>query len=479
MLKLCYMTRQSILSDNRIINSITQFFYSPYFAMSAMLTAFLSFYFSIWYVAFIYYVVCACIIFIFIRDITPIIPLVFCVCFIFRDFNFTEEALFYCILAPVATCIIAHFFIYPIKDFKFGKLFLPILIVSFALFASGLLSDHLKDYPRSIVNNLLTGPAILFIYLLFANYIEPPQNFDLKTYFCMALVCSGLLIAIEVTVYYYHIHYLSNPAFSRGNMGWGNTNGAAMVLLLSAPAFYYFMSKSPVTSPYVFALAFIYLATYFSGSDGCLVILIAFTPFMLFFTLKNIKNYTTRLIALAELSAVVLIVAIFLFFIKPEFLTKIYEYLLDKSSNNSVNVREKLYKEAISLFLKYPIFGAGMGYYNEAIFSTGQSPFATYYVHSTLFQVLGLLGLVGFFAYLYYFIERFRILMGKNTAFNLATFFSFTMLTCYGFIDTCEFSIVPSLLFTTILLATVEIANSRNPDLLLPRLRANINYSKV
>ncbi len=454
------LTERINFRNNRIINLIISFFYSPYFALSAFLVGFLTFFFSIWQFGVIYFVLCGCLVFILLKDITPIMPLVFNACFIFRNFDFAKSTIFYIIVSPAVLCIIAHFILYPPKPFKMGKLFLPILIVCLALFSSGLFSSYIEDYPRSIGNNLLTGPAVLFVYILFSNYICPPKNFDVKFYYCMALLSGALLVCIEICYYFYHLNVLKDTLFTEADIGWGNINGAAMVLVLAVPIIFYLLKSAKVVFPYVLAFIFIYVCTYLSGCDGCLLFLTVFAPFMFGFTFLRMKNHKVKLKLLAQILTILLAVCVFLLFIRPEYIQKLIDYLTLHA--NFDNGRTKLYQEAWALFKRFPIFGAGLGYYNQALYPVGSSPLATYYVHSTLFQVLGMMGIVGVFAYTYYFIQRFKILVCKNTSFNIMAFFSYTMLTCYGFIDTCEFSLVPSLLFTTILLSLVEITNKQN-----------------
>lgn len=462
-----YRTELALFSP-KIFKYFKDFVYSPYFALTTMLVCLISYLSAICYFGIIFIALCGTLILLCLRDITPLMIPIFFVTYLFRDFSLFGSVWAIVILAPVAIALIAHFFLYPIKEFKFGKMSLAISIACLSLFLGGLLSKYIIEYPRSIVNNILIGPLVLLVYLLFINYIEPPEYFDLKNYFCSALVCLGILMCAEIYYFYYHHTYLKDSYFEPLNMGWGNKNGSAMVLLITTPAVYYYLAKARHILPYVFALAFFYLAMYLSKCDGCLAILCVFTPFMLLFLFIRTKQYRKRLIILGEVFAFLLI-AFIICIIKPQIVDTLLGYVLKKSSDD--NLRSRLYREGWALFLKNPLFGAGMGYYNDLYFRPELGLINVYYFHSTLFQILGCLGLVGVFAYVYYFITRYRVLTEKNSSFNLYLFYSYTMITCYGFIDTCEFSIIPTLLFTTILIAVVEIANDRSAQYMIPSLR--------
>ncbi len=462
------MYRVELFKGNpKFFKYFKDFIYSPYFALSIMITSLISYLWGSCYLGLITIALSATIILLFLRDVTPLIIPIFFVTYIFRDFSIFNTVWCIIILAPVAIALVLHFILYPVKNFKLGGLSLAIAIVCLSLFLGGLLSKYIIEYPRSIANNILIGPLVLIVYLLFINYIEPPEYFDLKNYFCSALVCLGILMCAEIYYFYYHHTYLKDDYFSYLSMGWGNKNGSAMVLLITIPAVYYYLAKSKYVLPYVFTLAFFYLAMYLSNCDGCLAILCAFTPFILLFLFIRTKRYKKRLVIIAEIFVFVFL-AFILCILKPQIVDTLIGYLLNKTSDD--NLRSRLYREGWALFLKNPLFGAGMGYYNDLYFKPELGLINVYYFHSTLFQTLGCLGLVGVFAYVYYYIARYKILLAKNTSFNLYTFYSFTMITCYGFIDTCEFSIIPTLLFMTILLAVVEVANNRSAHYMMPSL---------
>ena len=153
-----------------------------------------------------------------------------------------------------------------------------------------------------------------------------------------------------------------------------------------------------------------------------------------------------------------------------------YKYIFAELAHSfSDNGRLPLYKESLFLFAKYPIFGAGAGYinYDTELITNG---IRIYNFHSTFFHVIATMGIIGFFAYLYYFVERFKILMARYNAFTFFMLTAFIMFECYGMVDTCEFNAIPLMCAVTVMLVVVEI-NKGNDCSPLP-LAYNRKYGK-
>ena len=113
-----------------------------------------------------FFALLACVTLLLYRDLTPFMPLHLFVVLIFRDFSAFDNLWVFLIFVPVAICLIAHFFIYPIKKVFIGKLFFPIIFVSIALLLGGLFSPYYKDFARGLITTLTVGPLILFAYFL-------------------------------------------------------------------------------------------------------------------------------------------------------------------------------------------------------------------------------------------------------------------------------------------------------------------------
>ncbi|MGI6522756.1 MAG: O-antigen ligase family protein [Christensenellales bacterium] len=91
----------------------------------------------------------------------------------------------------------------------------------------------------------------------------------------------------------------------------------------------------------------------------------------------------------------------------------------------SVEIREgeariNLYKLAWKNFLEYPIFGKGLAYDGGKYYRP--EAWCMYWYHSTIFQILGSLGIVGLIAYTYQEIVRIVTLLKVRSRFNLLHF---------------------------------------------------------
>ena len=143
----------------------------------------------------------------------------------------------------------------------------------------------------------------------------------------------------------------------------------------------------------------------------------------------------------------------------------IYDFITKSIDGDSG--RSKIYTDALRVFKKYPLFGVGFGYYNDYAYSTPEG-FRLFNFHSTFFQVLGSMGLVGLVAYFLYYCERFKIIFKCNTSFNLFVYFSFGMFVCYGMIDCAEWSTIPCLISATLILLCTEFANKHEKEIEFP-----------
>jgi O-antigen ligase len=119
----------------------------------------------------------------------------------------------------------------------------------------------------------------------------------------------------------------------------------------------------------------------------------------------------------------------------------------------SDNGREPRYKKAIELFKENPIFGYGFQYTEDG---TIASPIRIYNFHSTLFHVMATMGTFGLLAYLFYFVQRFAILMKSCSPFTTTMLIGFILVESYAMVDTGEFNAIPLMSAVTVMLAVVE-----------------------
>ena len=397
------------------------------------------------------------------RDSTPILPILLYFIFILRDISVTGNIWFYIMIVPVAICLVYHFIKFPIEKFNFGRLFLPIIFVIIALFLGGIGSKYLSDYAKGLVYIIPIGPVIFFIYVYFANYIAYPEDFDIKKYFFVILMVMGYILAIECGFYFYHYKIAKDGMFTLAELGWGNINTLAACTLCSIAGCCYLVTKAKNILPYVGTIVMFYLVIFMTGSDGCLFISVCFLPFLIFSVYKKLNKKNKKVLYNVVYA---FIVCVFLFLLllavtdNMDFVTNIIRKGLKGDSG-----RSKLYLDAFRVFLENPVFGASIGgYHNHSLLNLSLLVNAgrVHNWHSTLFHVLGSMGIVGFIIYCNYFYARFTVILKKNTSFNQFIYFAFCMIESYGFIDTTEFSTIPCLIMITLMVLVTEFPNQED-----------------
>ncbi len=389
-------------------------------------------------------------IFIFYKNVAPIIPLLLMVVMCFKDYSAMSGIIPYAILSPAIASFIARFFIHPIKWRIPGKLFLPLIFVSIAYALAGVTRDD-YDFTFGIAYFLSLGPTMLVIYFFFSSNFDKRKNFCIKKYLCYCLMVTGLAMSFEIAFMRYVSAYGDWM-----ELGWGNVNGCAAFLLLAIPACYYLIMNSRVIIPLLLCLLLLYAGLLISGSDAALGFGLIYSPFLLLYTYRHLYRtkrklftYSVALIIIAVATIIIALVSIYTY----EGMLALLQ--IDSSSSGRVPIYEK----ALELFRENPIFGYGFQYAEEG---TTPSSIRLYNFHSTFFHVLATMGLFGLLAYTFYFVMRFIILMKKYSPFTMTMLTAFIMFENYAMVDTGEFNAIPLMSAITVMLAVVEWATKKD-----------------
>jgi len=447
--------RQNSLAGEKLNN----FFYSDiYPAIIAFITAF-CYVGDMPLVALICLATFACISLIAFRDITPFMPLPMFAVMSLTGFGVFTWPITYVVLVPVALSLVAHFIIYPIKKFKFGSLFLPLTLSTVALFLGGIFSPFVKTYTNGLVSILAIGPLLLFVYVLFTNYFNPPKNFNFRKYVCHVLSLIGIVIAVEIITL--------NLIIGGIELGWGNKNAAAAMLLICIPATWYLALYTKRSVSAIVTLEILYISILQIGSAAPIGTAFAFIPIIILSMIfwGKLKTYKFDILKTVIMMLAVLLSAVLCAVLLSDFLSKLMNFVL--INLNDDNSRTELYNEAINLFKNYPVFGAGLGYINPNSFLE-LSAVITYNFHSFIFHIMATMGSVGIIFFGYYYFSRYRVTMKANTPFNIMAFFALASFQVYASVDTGEFNIIPLLISLIILLVTVEYSNDHPCEELLP-----------
>lgn len=465
----------SIIKNQRIFNSLSEFFYSKYYPVYLALFTVFFYTAKIPMAGLVFYALLSAITLISFRDLTPFMPLPMMIMMSFSDIEFLSSPISLILLGLIATCMISHFFIYPIKKFIFGKLFVPICIVSVALLCGGLFSPYINEYSRGISSALSVGPGVLFVYVYFSNYSCPPKNINPKERILYLLCAIGLMLSLEMIV---HELYTHMGILEKYNMGYGNINIFAVALLMTIPPCWYFICKKKTFIPYAILLVLIYLGIFLSHSDGVLAISVCFIPVLAILGYQRTDDYHRKIfIRLALIICFAVIAVVFVYSLNHDIVALIIK-IFNKVKTD--NMRTALYMRALNLFSKNPVFGVSLGYFDGSLINPAEGETYIVYLmsfHSTFFHLLATTGIVGLLSYVIYYIARYKIILNNNSTFNLTVFLSFTLYQIYGMISHEEFQMLPILLYATLLLLTTEKHNKeKDNDLPLPLTNKILNY---
>lgn len=391
-------------------------------------------------------------------DATPIIPIIFMVTALFPvEVNPASYGLAILGVAPLPFALVYHLIHYR-RKFKINKFFYSQLAVSIALIFGGIGTINAEGYKNGIAWVLLLGVAILAIYFIFSNYCKPKREIDLKTYLAKIMFYASMLIMFEVFVFYMRDPSRIHDMNERVSIGWCIGNNFSTWLVLLMPGTCYLAVKSKLSWLYTLLFLGEYVAIILSLSRGGILFALIVAPFfiaaMIYFGKAYRKGIVIPLV-------VVLVVGIIIIGATWEKTMAFCSMVINRSFSPDGHIktsgRWELYAEAWNCFKANPIFGAGIGYFGKN-YNGGTLGF--YFFHSTLFQIIGCMGLVGLGAYIYNYVERFKIICHKDM-FNIFILIGMLGFEGYAMIDTGTFVPMPSMIMVTLIIVVLELINER------------------
>ena len=355
-------------------------------------------------------------------DILPLTaPLFYAMCMIFTDK--VEDFIFmWPTFIPLGLAVVFFLVRNAKRVRRPGSMTVPQIAVSVALIIGGAGVVTAADYLKALPNTLFLGIGVLAVYLL---------------------------------IYCYAARDDKSPAdwgkVAR-DFGWGIENNAATILSLSAPMCFYLATRYRWGGVYALCGAAQYIGVILSYSRGS-ILMAAFTaPVCVVLGLVKATDKKRMGIAYALIIAA-LIVCFGVYFGEIEAAIK---SLFDQGFGPSS--RDILYAEAWDLFTAHPFLGVGLGFYGNN-FDINTMQF--YWFHSTLFQVLANMGVVGLAAYVFYYIARFRTIRRLRNPFNLFTLVAWLGFEGYSMMDTGTFVPFPTMTLVLVTAGIAELVSSR------------------
>lgn len=350
-------------------------------------------------------------------------------------------------IIPIIPFIVAHFIIYRPR-YRIGKMFFPLLAVAFAVTLGGIGITPVKDYFG--LTNLyyvgMLGFGMVILYVIFYNHIGVKPDFDFRRYLTRTLLYFGAFLVYMILVVYFESFIEDKPLSIQ--MG----NNLSANLMITMPFAFYYSTVSRRYSMAFFCLGLLeYLALILSLSRGGMLFgTVMVVPCSLFAVGKAAKRDKPFLITALVLSGLVAIIALL------AHLDEIIALLAIKKNEARVH----LYTGAVKAFLEYPLLGVGFLFNTRSYLPTG----AIYWYHSTPFQIIGSMGLIGILAYGYYYVYRFIILWkNRKSKFNICVALAFIGFELLALVNPGTFCPLPYVAFMTSMFAISEKLNGFEP----------------
>ena len=387
------------------------------------------------------------------RDVTPCLPILMSIYCVIGKGEFPPYFVYmFIILVPVAGALAFHFVYYPVKKPVAGKFGLAYLAVAASMFIAGAFTDAKTEVMKGLAFAAFLGLFPFAIYVLATNY-KGTRGRDFVTYVAKAFAFLGILITLQILIRYIRV-WTGVQADGEVHLGWGISNIAASVLLMTAPiTMYVSVSCRRHIASLLYALASLMqfvgiVATVSRGAIlfGAVIVL----PTIVASVVRADKG---RKKVYAVFYAIALVTVAACCAAMQDRLIEFFDSAFKTGLSSSG--RDVIYAEAWEMFKQNPLFGVGFGYVGRNAFLNSHP---MYLFHSTLFQVLASLGLFGFAAYVFMYCKRIRLAFSKGIGFNL-----FWVIACIGFegysmIDTLTVTAVPGLL----LIAVATIVNEES-----------------
>lgn len=399
-----------------------------------------------------------CVVLIINEDILPILPCLIYIIFTVSNDNILNEDKTWPVMIVLAILLIgafiSHLISYPIR-FKNYKLTIPLAAVTLALFAGGIGYTTFKQYMFGIIFMISLGPCMLIIYYLLRSYTRPPKSIDYKRYTCYIILVLGLLVTAQMVTHFLRVDqsFVEMLRVNVINLGWGNRNGIATLLAISAPTCFYlaFGSKRFAWMFYAIGLMFYaFIAISFCRSG---IFSIAVTmPILLIYSFAKGSNRSQLLITMCVFAIAISSLVL----IKMDTITDIINHISDITFTTAG--RSALYEEALICFLLNPMFGVGMGYTGNNL---SLANFCIYWFHCTPLQIIASMGIVGVVAYVYYYFMRGKIMFSNLRRFNITISLGIIAFEIQSMMDAGSFLPFPYILIIVVLTAMLEHNNSQ------------------
>lgn len=351
---------------------------------------------------------------------------------------------------------IIKMFIHPFKFIK-GTFFYPTLAVAVAIVLGGLFVISFEAYFafRTLYYTFFLGPGMVFIYFVLERYVEKRE--DIADYFAKMMVAVGV-VGFFMLFSSYYMRFGGLDDFELGRFfQW--RNNLSNNLLMSMPFAFYLAYKARWSGFYIMVGTLQFVALVFSFSRGGIIFGLLAYPLTVLATLIVAKGHRLKIFT------IVVIITGLMYYFFEEWVIPVSEIIADLRARVTVSsdeARANLYRMAWENFKTYPVFGTGLGFdvsdhYNPKTMSM-------HWYHSTFFQIIGSLGIVGLIAYTYQGIVRTYSLIKVRHVFNLFVALSMLGFGGYQMVNVGYFAPLPFVAMVVTMFVVVDRNNAVQLD---------------
>lgn len=327
------------------------------------------------------------------------------------------------------------------------------LIIPFLL--AGLGGNVGNPLASLVAAGIITAITVLYV-LLYVGAKNSGKNY--MDYVLKCVFALSIVTCFEFVIYILRFGdfdaIIETIREKRLWMGWAGPNALGSVISMGIPCTLYLTIKkhklSALTVPFFVVIVFLQFALIvLSGCRGAMLFALMLLPALLLYAMWQTENKAIYFWSVA----IVFVAFVFAIFSFSDELSPIITKILSKG-NSSSGRTDSLYPEAVSLFKQSPIFGVGWGYKIKPNLSGFYEP---YLFHSTFFQFLANMGIVGVIFMVIFFLWRYFLVlpMYRKPAAVLVTI-SILLFDLYSMIDTNFFN--PALfMLISIMSLTMEL----------------------
>lgn len=427
----------------RVLKKTNRFIQSDYFIALMGVLTFVGWYFKIW-VAMIFIMLAISVIPLFLfKDTKHMLCFLTMFTFLISD-NRHNLADYKYLLIPFVLLLVVGFVVslarfkrdwsvLSPKKIKGFHVSLLLLIIPFALGGVGSPTDN----GLAIFVVALLVALIGFGYTFFVVTNTGAEKKKLMEYVINILYVIGVVVLFEFIVQLFEFSSFAELKEIMSNkgewsLGWGAANNVSPVFLLSIPATLYMCIRKNKFTPILILIVMAQLASIIlTGCRGALLFIILALPYMLCYTIRKTENKISFCVTFClACTALTFVIGYF-----SKELTSIITNITELGFSD--HGRMPLYKEAISTFKKWPLFGAGWDYKLGQRAQGATNSYTPRWYHSTALQICANMGICGiiFFVIFYYWRYRSFLPVLKTTQ-GWVLLSSLLLFDLYGMIDT-------------------------------------------